>query len=162
MVYLVSLTLPWHCIFMQVGPKHEFVLFTIRCFKCTTTLGMPRFFGKQIDIPGVSKNRSLSGFSWPKGTLSPLSLGRDQAGSEYRSSKLTVPYLASPGGQRQGQACPTGTWLLVNVGKREFPAWSCYKLGGTVVFSLSLLETAPPSAEPDAPPSTVQLQSPDI
>lgn len=23
--YLVSLTLPLHCIFMQVGPKHEFV-----------------------------------------------------------------------------------------------------------------------------------------
>lgn len=62
---------------------------------------MPRFFGKQIDIPGVSKNRSLSGFSWPVGTLSQLSLGRDQAGSEYRSSKLTVPHLASPGGPGQ-------------------------------------------------------------
>lgn len=57
---------------------------------------MPRFSGKQIDIPGVSKNRSLSGFSW-----SQLSLGRDQAGSGYRSSKLTVPHLASPGGPGQ-------------------------------------------------------------
>lgn len=55
-----------------------------------------------------------------------------------------------------------GTWLLVNVGEREFPAWKAGLAAnwGTVGFSLSLLETAPPGAELDAPARTVQPQSP--
>lgn len=86
---------------------------------------MSDFFLKQINIPGVSKNRSLSGFSWPEGTLSQLSLEIDQAGSEYRNSPTfshswgTV--TSSPGCRGRVRPAP-GNVALGECGQEGIPA----------------------------------------
>lgn len=71
----------------------------------------------------------------------------------------------SPGAEA-GPVLPLGTWVLLNVGKREFPA---SKAGLAVdwedrvlFFQLPLLDTAPHRMEPEALPSSVQSQGPDF